>query len=326
MKSRKKKHPKPTTNKNEPTRSKGFHNMQEKIIGAIASALNVDATELTAALKDGDKWLAEDSFSETLSEKVSEAVKAAKADQHKRAQREVWGLVEKEFKNAGFDNGEKLQGKALVTAFAQSNNVGDAPEGKAPAEFSREELVKLPVVKTLLQEREAKAAEKWAAEKKEFEAKMQAAEKTRKSLLLDKTLLASLEKGKINLGDTPEQKALRLNILKSQIDFSRIELGENDTLRYLDADGLTSDLEKEILPVAQTAFGVVTQDKNRGGGGANGSQGAGGSGAGEKYTPTYTFGDEAAFNKQFSAEVDPAKRATMRKDRQLELTKETAAG
>lgn len=299
--------------------------MHEKLIGAIASALSLDASELTAALKDGDKWLAEDTFTETLSEKVADAVKAAKADQHKRAQREVWSVVEKEINKAGFDNGEKLQGKALISAFAESQKGGEGLDGKNPGEFSREELVKLPVVKSLLQEREAKAAEKWASERKTFEEKVAAAEKTRKSLLLDKTLMASLEKGKINLGDTPEQKALRLNILKSQIDFSRIEVGDNDAIKYLDADGLTSDLEKEVLPIAQTAFGVRTQDPNRGGGGANGSQGAGGNG-GEKYTPTYTFGDEAAFNKQFASEVDPAKRATMRKDRSLELEKQQAAG
>lgn len=281
--------------------------MQEKIAGAIASALSLDASELTAALKDGDKWLADESFFETLSDKVSEAVKAAKADQHKRAQREVWGLVEKQLKGVGFPNDEKLQGKDLIAAFAESHKGGEPPEGKTPGEFSREEILKLPVVKTLLQEREAKAAEKWSNEKKEFEAKVQAAEKTRKSLLLDKTLLATLEKGKVNLGDTPEQKALRLNILKSQIDFNRIEVGDNDDLRYLDADGLTADFEKEVLPIAQTAFGLRVQDPKKGGAGANGSVTPNG---GNENLPK--FGSEAEFNKAYATESDAAKRATMR--------------
>ena len=125
-----------------------------------------------------------------------------------------------------------------------------------------------------------------------------------------KNLLSILEKGKVNLGETPEMKAVRLDFLKSRVNLDRVEIGDGDALKFLGEDGYEADFEKEFLPVAVTAFGVVTQDKNKGGSGAQGS----GSGAGNGKTgPTFTFASEADFNTQFF-KATPADRAVMLND------------
>ena len=142
--------------------------MNEKVIGAIASALSLDASEFTAALKDGDKWLADDALADKIGELAAAQVKAAKEAQHKRGQRETWTAVEKRLKAQGFENAEKLQNVAMLDAFFEAYGPEKAPEGKTPEQFTKEDLVKLPIVKSLMQEAKAEAGKQYDTLKNEY--------------------------------------------------------------------------------------------------------------------------------------------------------------
>lgn len=282
--------------------------MHEKIIEAIASRLNKDATELSATLKDGEKWLSDDEFSEKISAILSDEVKAAKADQHKRAQRETWGMVEKELKKNGFDNPDKLQGAALIQAYAEAKQQSDVPEGKAIPELSREELIKLPVVRDLLQERERKASEKWVAREKELLSEVQSYAQTEKNILLEKFVRGVAAKAKAKLGDDPETETLRINSVQVHLPAkSRVEKG---VLRFFNEDDyeITDEAEASAIKALNALGFVQKQDPSRGGSGAQGSRGTGGNGEGKDRT---VFDSPQAFDKAFLAETDPAKRATM---------------
>ena len=61
----------------------------EKIFTALASALNLDAEEFNAALRDGDKWLTDEQLADKIGEAARTQVKAAKEAQLKRGKRET---------------------------------------------------------------------------------------------------------------------------------------------------------------------------------------------------------------------------------------------
>ncbi len=299
----------------------------EELLKAIATGLKYDADQFLADFKNGDDFLPEKEVAQKLGGLISEKVKAANETAKKIGRSEVNKRFSRLIKDSGFDNGEGLEGEPLFSAFLEwKGEQGGANDGD-PKAMSKEELLKLPAVKSIVQEVGAKAGEKWAGERKDFEAKMQAAENTRKRILLNKYLAETSERAKINLGETAEQKALRLDFLLSRIDVGRLQVDEKDALKYLDADGYETDLEKEFLPIAQTAFGVITQDKNRGGSGAQGSGAAGQNGGGEKYTPTFTFpGGSADFDKMVMSAKDNAERHQMHKDWKFQRDSELAAG
>jgi len=280
----------------------------KEILEAIASGLKLDAEQFFADFKNGDDFISEKEAAAKLATFIPEKVKAANEGAKKVGRSEVNKRFSRLIKDSGFENPDSLEGEPLLTAFLEWKSEQSQHVDGDPGKMSREDLLKLPVVREILKEGERKASEKWTAEKTAFEARVAQAENTRKGFLLDKTLVSILEKGKVNLGDTPEQKALRLDFLKSRVDLGRLEIGDGDTLKFLDRDGYEADFEKEFLPVAQTAFGIVTQDKNKGGSGAQGS-GTGGNRQGEKHTPIHQFPEGS---KTFDALIFNAKNATER--------------
>lgn len=293
----------------------------KEILEAIASGLKLDAEQFIADFKQGEGFISEKEAAEKLAAFIPEKVKAANETAKKVGRYEVNKRFSRLIKDSGFENPEALEGEPLFSAFLEWKGEQAAHIDGEPGKLSKEDLLKLPVVKSIVHEVTAKAGERFAAEKAEWEKKVKQAENTRKGILLDKTLLSVLEKGKVNLGDTPEQKAVRLDFLKSRVNLDRVEIGEGEAIKFLGEDGYEADFEKEFLPVAQTAFGIVTQDKNKGGSGAQGS----GAGAGNgKHTPTYTFATQADFSAAMLKETDPAKRGVMAND-WLEQQK-TAAG
>lgn len=283
----------------------------EKLLKVIASGFKLDAEQFLADFKNGDDFISEDDAAAKLAAFIPEKVKAANEGAKKVGRSEVQKRFSRLIKDSGFENPEALEGEPLLTAFVEWKGEQTAHIDGEPGKLSKEELLKLPVVKGIVQEVTAKAGERFATEKAEWEKKVKAAENTRKGILLEKNLLSVLEKGKVNLGDTPETRAVRLDFLKSRVNLDRVEIGEGDAIKFLGDDGYEADFEKEFLPVAQTAFGIVTQDKNKGGSGAQGS----GAGAGNgKTTPTYTFATEADFSNTMLKETDPAKRGAMAND------------
>lgn len=285
--------------------------MQE-ILEAIASGLKLDAEQFIADFKNGEDFISEKEAAGKLSAFISDKVKAANETAKKVGRSEVSKRYERHIKSSGFENSEGLEGEELFKSFLSwKDEQAQAPEGD-PKTMGRDELLKHAVVKTLISEREAKAAEKWALEKKELEQKVAQAENTRKTLLLDQKLLSALEKGRVNLGDTPEMREMRKNLIKTQVKLERIEL-DGDKFKYLDEEGFEADFEKEILSLGASAFGIVKQDPSRSGANPQ-AGGAAGAGAGE-YKPKYTFaGGVKEYNDLKTTLVDPQERLQVEKD------------
>ena len=298
--------------------------MQEILI-VIASGLKLDAEQFLADFKNGEDFLSEKEIAAKLREFIPGKITAALDTAKKVGRSEVNKRYSRLIKDSGFENPDSLEGDALLTAFLAWKDEQAASVDGDPKTMSREELLKLPAVKGIVNEVTAKAGEKFAAEKKALEETVKAAENTRKRLLLDKHLVSTAEKGRVNLGDTPEMKAARLNILKSQIDLNRIEIGEGEALKFLGSDGYEADLEKEILSLAGAAFGIVKQDPNKSG--ANPTQGGakGANGNGE-YVPQFTFpGGKAEFESAYM-KADPQLRLQLRKDYNFQQEQQAAAG
>lgn len=294
----------------------------EEILKAVASGLKLDAARFLADFKNGDDWKPESEIAEQLGEFISDKVKAANETARKTGRSESSGKLARLIKNSGFENPDGLQGDELLKSFIEWKDEQTQHVDGEPAKLSKEELLKLPVVKSIVSEVQAKAGEKFAAEKREWEEKVRAAENTRKGLILDKTLAQWLEKAKVDLGATPETRSLRLGLLRNKIDLSRVEIGDADALKFLDKDGYETDYEKELVETATAVFGLAKQDPTKSGAGAQGSgSGAGGNG---KYVPEYTFANDDDFSKQLLTTSDPAKRATMLKDRNFQKQKEAA--
>ena len=295
----------------------------EEILKAIASGLKLDAEQFLADFKQGEDFMPEKEVAAKLATFIPDKVKAANETAKKVGRSEVQKRFSRIIKDSGFENPEALEGEPLLSAFVEWKGESAAHIDGEPGKLSKEELLKVPQVRAIVSEVTAKAGEKFATEKAEWEKKVKAAENTRKGMLLEKNLLSVLEKGKVNLGDTPEQKSVRLDFLKSRVNLDRVEIGEGDVLKFLDESGYESDFEKEVLPIAQTAFGLVTQDKSRGGSGA---QGSGAAGADRKdkswhFTPATT-------QREFDAQVmaaEPKDRPEMKKAF-LEQQQKTAAG
>lgn len=283
----------------------------EEILKAIASGLKLDAEQFLADFKNGDDFITEKEVAAKLATFIPEKVKAANEGAKKVGRSEVQKRYSRLIKDSGFENPDALEGEAQFAAFLEWKDGQTQHIEGEPAKLSKEELLKQPIVKSIVSEVKAKEREVFANEKAEWEKKVKAAENTRKGILLEKNLLTILEKGKVNLGETPETRAVRLDFLKSRVNLDRVEIGDGDALKFLGEDGYEADFEKEFLPIAQTAFGVVTQDPKKGGSGAQGSGAQGGNG---KHTPTYTFATEADFSNSMLKETDPAKRGTMAND------------
>ena len=295
----------------------------EEILKAIASGLKLDAEQFLADFKQGEDFIPEKEVAAKLATFIPDKVKAANETAKKVGRSEVQKRFSRIIKDSGFENPEALEGEPLLSAFVEWKGESAQHIEGDPAKLSKEELLKVPQVRAIVSEVTAKAGEKFATEKAEWEKKVKAAENTRKGMLLEKNLLSVLEKGKVNLGDTPEQKSVRLDFLKSRVNLDRVEIGDGDALKFLDESGYESDFEKEVLPIAQTAFGLVTQDKSRGGSGA---QGSGAAGADRKdkswhFTPATT-------QRELDAQVlaaDPKDRPEMKKAF-LEQQQKQAAG
>lgn len=298
--------------------------MNEKAIGAIASALSLDVSEFTAALKDGDKWLADDELAAKIGDLTAQQVKAAKEAQHKRGQRETWTAIEKRLKAQGFTNEEKLQNLALLDAFFDGYTPEKAPEGKEPAQFTKDELVKLPTVKSLMQEAKAEAGKAFEALKSEYETAKTTWQKQRVSDVAKRRLVEHLEEGKVvlDLPGSNVSKSKRVEAIASMLNWSEIGLDKNGEPIFVDADGNPKtddfgkqiDFKKHVLSIGSELFGVLKQDPAKGG--ANPTQGgaAGAAGGNGEYTPKYTFATQKDFDTAYRGVSEASERFQMMKD------------
>lgn len=295
--------------------------MNEKILGAIASALHLDASEFVAALKDGENWLPDDQLTAKAAEIIGGQVKAAKDAQLKRGTRESWTSVERWMKAKGFDNTEKLQGSDLLDAFAEHLQ-GLAPEGgdggKKPAEMSADELAKLPTVKTLMQKAKEEAGKAMQALQVEFDNYKTTAARDRVKMAMQTAIPEILETAGVIL-EIPgiAKKADRIAAIGKLVDAGELGLDESGKIVFVNADGTPKtddygkavDFQKHIASLGAAIFGIQKQDPSKAG--ANPPANGGGSG---DYKPAYKFATAEEYAKAKFDEPDAAKRAQMAAD------------
>lgn len=288
----------------------------EKLIGAIASALNLDATELLTELKDGEGWAS--NAESTLSDRMKAQVKAVKEEQRKRGIKEKATAVEKFFKAKGFDNPERLEGDAMLDAAFEQ--LAQKQEGGEPGKLTPAELAKLPEVKALIEEGKQNAAKAYDALKAEYEQAKTGYQRDRVKDLAAAKIPSILDAGKIVL-DVPGvegSKDKRIKALFNLLDWSEVGVNDKGDLIYINQDGTQKtddfgkpvDFQKSIVSMASEIYGVQKVDPSKSGANPAGSGAAGAGGAGR----VYTFANAAEFSAAVMAEADPAKRSQMRKD------------
>ncbi len=293
----------------------------EKVFTALASALNLDAEEFNAALRDGDKWLTDEQLADKIGEAARTQVKAAKEAQLKRGKRETMLSVERWMKAQGFENTDGLQGNELLEAYAEHQKAQSAPTGdgadggKKPGEMSREDLAKLPTVKELMAEAVKTAAAKYEAVNAEFEQYKKKTTVERIAATAKQTAAQILEENRaiLEVPGSDITKAQRLEAFYRFLDFDKMQVDDKGNVVLLDANGdpLVNDMGKaisykdKVLEINKTLYGFHTQDPNKGGANppANGAQKP------AEWKPSITFTDQAAYDNFYRTETDPAKRA-----------------
>ena len=250
----------------------------DKILGAIASRLQIDADEFIASLKEGENWK-EDAV-ETVGTIISDHIKSAKDQQHKRGVREYEDRIVKHIKAQGFSNPEGKKGTELIEAYqewvkAQAID-DDGTGGKKPAELTEAELMKLPAFKTALAAKLQAAQQEVDAVKAEFETyKGKETRKTVEQIAREKMVAILTEKKAVfeseALGITKDE---RLKKFEKMLPFDRMRLSEDGKeIIMVDEDGepLQNNLGKPItyesvvLSEWGPAFGFHKQDPKKGG-------------------------------------------------------------
>lgn len=300
----------------------------DKIIGAIASALNLDATELTAELKDGENWLEAGKLAETLSSKISAQVKAAKEAQYKRGIRERAKAVESFLSKSGFTNPDKLEGDALLEAYTEHLKASAEPDpahaGKEPAKMTREELAKLAEVKALITEAKQQAGAQIEALKSQYESDRANWQRERVLDVVQSKLPAYLKAANVNL-EVPgaaDGEEKRIKAIAALLPTGEIGLNEKGEPIFLDADGQPKtddfgkplDFKKHVTELGANLFGIRKVDPSK-----SGIAPQTGQKPGPNDQRVYTFANKEAFDSQFLVESDPAKRTQMFKDFQAQL-------
>ena len=295
--------------------------MSEKLFGAIASALHLDAAEFTTALKDGEKWLADDDLAAKVAEEITKQVKAAKDAQHKRGQREAWSAVEKVLKTKGFSNEEKAQGTALLDVFFEQYSPETTPEGKKPTEFSEDELAKLPTVKALMQKAKAEAGKQYEQLKSEYDQARQKWQTERVTEVAKRKLSEHLEEAKVML-EVPGSnvsKAKRVEAIAAMLDFSSISLNDKGEVIFVDAEGNPKtddfgkalDFKKHVVAIGSDLYGIQKQDPTKGGGNPAGGGAKGAAGA--DYTPKFSFANSSEYDTALKSASTPEDRLEVMK-------------
>lgn len=305
----------------------------DKLLGALASALQLDETEI-AALKDGENWVSDDVLAEKLPAVASAKLKAAKEAQLKRGTRETWVSVKKLMKNAGFTPDADAEGATLFEAFAEHLKSQSTPEGGAkPAELSKEELAKLPAVKALLIEARTEVGKKLEDLQGAFDAYKRDTETKEISQSARAYLADAIRNGDVLL--SPAGVAVdadeRVNLILSSVNFSNLKLvdvkGKKIPVQVdengepiLDDYGKPVDLAKSVVEQARKVYGPRGQDPNKGG--ANPKPGSGKAG---EYQRVNTFASQADFTAAYSKAATSAERLQIMQDWSHQQ-KEQAAG
>lgn len=306
--------------------------MSEMLYKGLAAPLKMDAEEWIASLKDdGGEWLPEDKIAKLVVAKFTEAAtaatEAAREKSYKNGQSEMTKKFSKLIKSSGFENPDNLTGDDLFEAFAawKAGGAGDPTPNATPLDqWTREDLEKLPIVKSLKLEAAQAGAQRYEALKKDFEAKQtefeqfksSIEESTLRSKGLERFRAAAIKSGIVLVPDgTNVDPEVRLEMAYEYF-IKREKIGFRDgKLTILDSDGEPKtdpaafgkpvDFDEVAVMYAEKGLGIAAQNPNHSGSGVqqpvNGKPGA--------YTPTMRFNNEKEYSEYVMGETDPAKRA-----------------
>lgn len=318
-----------------------------KVLGVIASTLQLDATELADSLKDGETWLPDEEITKKLGETISGRVKAAKEEQRKRALRESSESLLKWAKAQGFTPDDtELKGTALLDAFAEHlkssksepTNIDPATAGK----LTREDLAKLPEVQKLITEANAQVIEKYKGEvgkeldriKTEYTTYKEMTEREKVEAVTLQAVTRALEQGNVMLEPTGAKvsKDARIRAVLRELDLGRIRVNDKREPYFVDEHGepLTDadfgkpvDFSKHVIAIGKDLYGERGPDPAKSGANPSGQSGQGANG---KFRQEYFFKSASELSTAMFAESDPAKRAKMSEDFAFQQQQQKAAG
>lgn len=319
--------------------------MSEILAKSVASALNIDADELIASLKDsGGDFLPEEKVAKLIVARFSEASAAATESArdlaHRKGQSEMSKKFSKLIKDAGFENPDGLTGDEYFKAFTTwKAEQADTQPNTAVDQLTREEIERLPIVKSLRNEWIKEGANKYELLKKEHDQKVSEFEKFKSSVeenkvkeIARKYVSQALKKGNVILKpegvdvDPAEREAAVFERLwnreKIGLDANNLPiiLGEDGTQMTDLAFGQPISFEDKVIGIAKPMFGVSAQDPNHGGSGISQNQ----TGTAQAYTPTIIFRSQQEKDNYMATEPDRLKRIEALKSWQHQ--QEKAAG
>ena len=229
-------------------------------------------------------------------------------------------------KDSGFENSDGLEGEALFSAFLEWKVEAAHVDGDVKG-MTKEELLKHPVVKTIVNEVKEREKSVFAQKEKEYSEKIAKAEMTRSDMLLEKYIRDQASKNKAKLGEDPETENLRITAIKAVLPQKR-QINDSGELVFLGDDGYERTDVDSVFAKAVNAFGYVQkQDPKKEGAGANGSRSSGNAGGGANDVPQYTFANGLKdLDTYLRGAKDNTDRAQIHKDWKFHQEKTTAAG
>lgn len=297
--------------------------MTEEVLKGIASALNTNADEFIATLKDGDDWLSNEEVVTKVSGLIKEKVTAAKTASRSAGQGEENAKLAKLVKAAGFSNESNLKGAELLSAFItwKDEQVPELPEGNDLAKLTADDLVKLPTVKSLVDDAKKTAGQSFEALKKqiadkeaEFDTYKKTIERERANDALARFIPEALRKANVILkveGVEGSEKARTESAIKLIKHSQNYVIGADGNPVFVDENGdpLKDEFGKPIDPqdvvasIVKPIFGVSTQNPANGGGNPPISNGKPG-----EQAPPKMFRTQQDFNQYMMTETDNTKK------------------
>jgi len=302
--------------------------MSEILYKSVASALKIDADEWIASLKtDGGEWKSETEIAKSIVAKFTEASTAATESvrdiAHRKGQSEMSTKFSKLIKNSGFENPDNLKGDELFEAYAawKSESTSGQPPTATPLEqWTREDLEKLPIVKSLKLEAVQIGAQKYESLKKDFDAKQSEFEQFKHGVVEGQVKAATkakvreaLKKGNVilNVEGTDIDPEERVEAVFERFwNREKVGLNADGNPIILNADGEPKtdpafgkpiDFDEIVVGVAKPMFGISTQNPNHAG---SGIQQSGQNGKPGAYTPKMHFNSQKEKDDYVMSEPD----------------------